>query len=270
MDDSTWRIEESNDFARVYCYVLAGKSRSLVIDTGLGILDIRAIAQKVTNLPLIVVNTHGHLDHVSHNYQFDRVYLSPADEEVFRAHTSYDVRYGFFKGLLAEKHLPGWLARLPVIRGHIRRLCSVPTRENRLAIEDGDSIDLGGRTIQVIATPGHTKGSICLLDTERRWLYTGDTVCSGGVLLHFDHSAGVATYLASIRRLIQMSESFDFMWPAHHILPLKAEILYMYVACAEAILAGTANTFDHHSATGTGIVARCGDVALSYRAEKGE
>lgn len=270
MDDATWRIEEGNGSARVYCYVLAGTSSSLVIDTGLGILDIRGIAQRLTSLPLIVVNTHGHLDHVSRNYQFDRVYLSPADEEVFRAQTSYDVRYGFVKGLLAEKHLPGWLVRLPVIRGHIRRLCSVPARENRLAIADGDTIDLGGRTIRAIATPGHTMGSICLLDTERRWLYTGDTVCAGGVLLHFDHSAGVATYLESIRRLMQMSESFDLMWPAHHILPLKTEKLEEYVACAETILAGTANTFVHHSAAGTGIVARCGGVALSYRAEKSE
>ena len=270
MDDATWRIEEGNGSARVYCYVLAGKTSSVVIDTGLGILDIRDIAEKLTRLPLIVVNTHGHLDHVSRNYQFERVYLSPADEEVFRAHTSYDVRYGFIKGLLGEKHLPGWLVRLPLIRGRVRRLCSVPVRENRVPIADGDTIDLGGRTLRAIATPGHTTGSICLLDMQRRWLYTGDTVCAGGVLLHFDHSAGVETFLASIRRLMQLRESYDLMWPAHSTLPLKPEKLEEYAACAEAILAGTANTFLHHSAAGTGIVARCGGVALSYRADKSE
>ena len=270
MDHATWRIEEGNGSARVYCYVLAGTTKSLVIDTGLGILDIRGIAETLTDLPLIVVNTHGHLDHVSRNYQFDRVYLSPADEEVFRAHTSYDVRYGFIKGLFAEKHLPGWLVRLPLIHGRVRRLCTIPARENRVPIADGDSIDLGGRTIRAIATPGHTMGSICLLDTQRRWLYTGDTVCAGGVLLHFDHSAGVETYLASIRRLMQQSVSFDLMWPAHSTLPLKPGKLEEYAACAEAILAGTASTQLHHSAAGTGIVARCGSVALSYRIDKTE
>ena len=224
LDASTWRIEEGKGAGRVYCYVLAGEKSSIVIDTGLGILDIRRIAESLTSLPISVVNTHGHLDHVSHNYQFDCVYRQIADEDVFRAHTSEAVRSEYIKGLLAEKHLPGWLIRLPLIRKVVRRLCTIPPLENRTAIADGDTFDLGGRKLQVIETPGHTKGSICLLDVERRQLYTGDTVCAEGVLLQFDHSADVATYLRSIRRLMEMRLDLRTVWMAFGGVPWSSRI----------------------------------------------
>ena len=98
-------------------------------------------------------------------------------------------------------------------------------------------LDLGGRTLEVICTPGHTPGSVCLLDIERRQLFSGDTVCDEGVLLNLDHSTSVETFKESILRLKAASERFGPIWPAHHALPLDHSWMDEYIHCADQILA---------------------------------
>ncbi|MHC1740378.1 MAG: MBL fold metallo-hydrolase [Anaerolineaceae bacterium] len=249
----------------VYSYLLCGSNRAVLVDSGFGLTDMKRITDELTSLPVSVVDTHGHLDHISCNYQYETALLHPADEAIFLEHSQSEARRNLLRGLLTEAKLPGWLLELPGVKGTVNKFAVVPERNNRQPLSDGMRLDLGGRTLEVIATPGHTPGSVCLLDVERRWIYTGDTCCAMGVLLMFDHSCPVETFRDSILRLNAESSRFDKNWPAHHELPLDHTWIDDYLGCAEKILSGAPADSSRKSAVGDSSIMKYGRIALSYR-----
>ena len=265
MDDQTWRIVDGFGKATVYSYLLTGSSSAILIDTGMGLIDMKHITDELTSLPVAVVNTHGHLDHISCNHQYEKAYLHPADEAVFTQHSKYDYRYMLLAGMLTEAKLPSWLLKLPIISGVAKKFSAIPEKNNRSPLSDGMRLDLGGRTIEIICTPGHTPGSVCLLDVERRQLFSGDTVCDEGILLNLDHSTSVETFKKSILRLKAASERFGPIWPAHHALPLDHSWLDEYIQCADQILAGADTPVSISSPVGNAQVAKYGRIRIAYR-----
>jgi glyoxylase-like metal-dependent hydrolase (beta-lactamase superfamily II) len=265
MDDQSWRIIDGFGKSTIYSFLLCGTEKAVLIDTGMGFTDMKHITDQLTSLPVAVVNTHGHLDHIARNYQYETAYLHPADEAVFLQHSDYDYRYFLLKGLLAESKLPEWLLKLPIVCGQVKKFCTIPARDNRHPLADGMRLDLGGRTLEVICTPGHTPGSVCLLDIERRQLFSGDTVCDEGVLLNLDHSTSVETFKESILRLKAASERFGPIWPAHHALPLDHSWMDEYIHCADQILAGTDTAVSISSPVGDAQVAKYGRISIAYR-----
>jgi len=265
MDDQSWCIIDGFGKATIYSFLLCGTEKAVLIDTGMGFIDMKHITDQLTSLPVAVVNTHGHLDHIARNYQYETAYLHPADEAVFLQNSSYDYRSFLLKGTLAESKLPEWLLKLPIARGQVKKFCTIPARDNRRPLSDGMRLDLGGRTLEVIATPGHTPGSICLLDIERRYIYTGDTCCAKGVLLMLDHSCPVETFRDSILRLKAESSRFDKNWPSHHELPLDHSWMDDYIGCAERILSGAPADEIRTSILGETPVMKYGRIAITYR-----
>jgi len=265
MDDQTWRIIDGFGKGTIYSFLLCGTEKAVLIDSGMGFTDMKHTTEQLTSLPVSVVNTHGHLDHIARNYQYETAYLHPTDEAVFIQHSSYDYRYFLLEGMLAESKLPEWLLKLPIARGQVKKFCTIPARDNRRPLSDGMRLNLGDRTLEVICTPGHTPGSVCLLDIERRQLFSGDTVCDEGVLLHLEHSNSVETFKESILRLKAASKRFGLIWPAHHALPLDQSWMDEYITCADQIIAGTAETEQISSAIGAGLVTKFGRIGLVYR-----
>lgn len=149
-------------------YVVDGKERALVIDTGMAAGDVRKIIEKLTPRPYALALTHGHGDHSFHAARFEKVYLSMKDSDMLFAH-----------------RFPG--QRVP--------------DETRLAnLEDGDEIDLGGTVLKVIALPGHTPGSLLFVDETHRCVFTGDAVGSGSVAwLQVPGASKLTDYARSIR-----------------------------------------------------------------------
>lgn len=268
MDAQTWRIIDGFGKGTVYSYLLAGTERAVLIDSGMGFLNLKPITDALTALPVSVINTHGHLDHIGSNHQYEVAYLHPADEAVFREHSDNAYRRRMLAGLLAEAKLPAWLLDLPLVRGEVRKFTSLPSCANRQPLSDGQQLDLGGRTLEVIATPGHTPGSVCLLDIERRQLFSGDTVCAEGVLLMLDHSTPVETFRQSLLHLRTMTSRFGDTWPAHHHLPLDHGWMDEYIACADEIMAGRASASTISSPVGGGLVAKFGRITLAYRPDQ--
>ncbi|MBR4393502.1 MAG: MBL fold metallo-hydrolase [Oscillospiraceae bacterium] len=262
IDENTWCIEESNGM--VYGFLLAGRDRAVLLDTGFGTCDYKKMAASVTALPVDVINTHGHLDHVSQNYAFDRAYLHPADETVFREHTDAAMRLGYIRMLLREAKLPAFLVDSGLVKLLTKKVCEIPAKDNRLPLRDGEEFDLGGRTLRIIYTPGHTPGSVCVLDAEKRRLFSGDTVCDEGVLLNFDHSCSVKTFRESIEKLKSMSDQWDEIWPAHHLKPIDNSFLDLYLTCTDGILAGAEKEKDVPGL----LVREKGRIKLCYTADK--
>ncbi len=194
IDESTWAIDEG----MVRSYLLAGKERALLIDTGNGAGDMKALVRSLTDRPVMLVNTHADPDHTGCNGQFDTPYLHPAE-------------FCYF-----EERYPG--------KAH-------------LTLPDNAKIYLGDRWVEVLLIPGHTCGSIALLDEERRYLFSGDMVSESPIFM-FGPQRSMLAFYASMERLSRQAEFFDSIYPAHGPMPLKTEIITRLMGCCEAALAG--------------------------------
>ncbi len=138
-----------DDAGESVCYVIEGKTHAMVIDTANGHEDLQKIVRTLTNLPLIVVDTHGHPDHIFGNVYFDEAWLHPDD---------FALADSFFDEM-KEGDQAGGLKPCPV---------------KPLAI--GQVFDLGELELEVVSLRGHTPGSIGLLDRKDRILFTGDGI----------------------------------------------------------------------------------------------
>jgi len=186
------------DEGMVKSYLLAGSERALLIDTGNGAGDLRKVVDTLTQKPVMLVNTHADGDHTGCNDQFDAPYLHPSEFTYF------------------EERNP-WKPHLP--------------------IPDNAKLYLGDRWVEVLLIPGHTCGSIALLDEERRYLFCGDMISESPIFM-FGPQRSMFAYYASMDRLARQSEYFDKIFPAHGPMPLSPEIIQRLMECCEAAIAG--------------------------------
>lgn len=195
INNDTWRIEE--DGARFF--LLTGKERALLVDSGMMVHNAREIAESLTKLPLSLLNTHADMDHIGSNAQFESFYMHPAEETNYR-------RSGG--------------------TGTI-----IPIRE-------GDTLDLGGRELEIIHLSGHTPGSVAVLDKDRRVLISGDPIQAHGNIFMFGEHRNMQDYIASLARLEKRTDAFDEIWPSHADFPVEPELIEKLRDGAERILAG--------------------------------
>ena len=182
-------------------FLLTGTERALLVDSGMTVHCAKEIAEGLTGLPVSLFNTHADPDHIGSNGEFDRFYMHPAEESNYRS------RGG---------------------TGDIQ-----PVRE-------GDVIDLGGRKLAVIGLPGHTPGSIALLDIDARVLISGDPIQQGTVFM-FGPQRNMAEYIGSLERLEQHRDKFDWLWPSHGVFPVGRDTLDLVRRCAGKIVRGEAD-----------------------------
>lgn len=161
INETTWLIEEKTKMNQGLCYLLCGEEKALLIDTGLGYKDLPGTIRALTDLPVEVVNTHGHVDHIGGNHYFDHIWLHEKDQEIFRRHTDPD----YTLGLLTEG-MPAFVK--PVFKFLAKDMLHVDPSGSYHSFGDDMVFHLGGRDIEVIPTPGHTPGSVCLLPRPPR------------------------------------------------------------------------------------------------------
>ena len=157
--EGLYRIENSE----VFMDLLVGEHHALLFDTGYGFDDLHGLVRRITDLPLYVVNSHGHVDHACGNWQFSEVFIHPADVQLCMEHNGPDMRM-----LEMDR------AVLPVgfsMEDYLSHDCGFLR-----PVQEGDVFDLGGKTLDVVELPGHTRGSIGLYLREKRMLYVGDAV----------------------------------------------------------------------------------------------
>lgn len=217
INDHIWLMDDHGDAT---WYVVAGSERAMVIDTSIGLSNVRQEAEKVTGLPLICVNTHGHGDHIGGNWSFDRAYMNPADLP------------------MAEESM-----KWPEVQEAMRQLgIRFPAFE---PIEDGQVFDLGGLSLQALYLPGHTPGEIVLLDRQDRILFSGDGII-GHLWLQLEDSLPVSRQIESMERLLPLRDQFDTILHGHCQRPVGAELFDTLLAALRDLEAGnTAGDIDY-------------------------
>lgn len=195
INDATWRIEDSG----VRFFLLVGAEKALLVDSGMRTRDAKQIAESITKLPIMLLNTHADPDHISGNGSFDCFYMHPDEEENYRAHGG---------------------------SGTI------------LPVKDNDIIDLGNRPLKIIYIPGHTPGSIAILDINNRVLISGDSVQDGNIFM-FKERRNLPLYVESMKKLSMHTDEFDTIYPSHGSFPVSPDLIAKLREGAEQILNGT-------------------------------
>ena len=205
-----YAINEPRQEEQVTSFLIVGSKRAVLFDSGLGIGRISEVVRKLTALPVTVLNSHTHFDHVGGNREFTDVRNldDPFSQSNARGEVGEALRE-YAKDTLAEDRVCGSLPSAVASRTY-----SMPTWQASAAVKDGERLDLGGRTLEVVQTPGHTPDSMCLLDAANGLLFTGDTYYAGEVFL-WAPETDVARYEASIERLAGLAPGLRLLLPAH-------------------------------------------------------
>ncbi len=216
IDEDTYVICENKHPEETRCYLVCGKERNLLIDTGLGIGNIGSVVNNITNgcdKPIAAVATHIHWDHIGGHKYFSDFYVHSAEVEWVSG--KFPLSIDFIKKMLSKDcKLPDWfdLDGYSIFEG-------TPSR----VLKDHDVIDLGNRRIEVFHTPGHSPGHMCFWEEERGYLFSGDLAYKGTLFANYP-STDPKAYLSSLERIAELH--IKRLLPAHHSLDIRPEIIF--------------------------------------------
>lgn len=246
-----WQID---DHKAANIYVVEGTDSTLVIDTGIGAADLASAVRKLSSKPLIVVNTHGHPDHTGANYQFEKVYIHPADMDAARATNTPENREAMSK-TMQQGQKP---AENEIYKGEVYNTKLMPVHE-------GNVFRLGGRNVQVMETPGHTPGEICLLDIENKLLFTGDNN-NTLVWLFLPTCKPLHEYLVSLEKQEKRISEFTTIFPGHGI-PMSSDFIKDQISCVKGILDKSLEAKPYKSFAGESKVSTYGRASVAFNPE---
>jgi len=208
-------VMEPAHWEQVISYLIVGRETAVLLDTGMGIADIRSLVRQLTDRPVTVVNSHYHWDHIGDNHRFGHIGIHAAEAPFLEQDAPEE--------LLREAMRPEnfWGPAPPDFDPAGYRI--VPSRADRL-LDEADVLELGGRRLQVLHTPGHSPGSICLLSENEGLLFGGDTVYAGPLYVQFEDSDFHA-YHETMKRLSALASDLELVLPGHNLTPLEPEIL---------------------------------------------
>jgi glyoxylase-like metal-dependent hydrolase (beta-lactamase superfamily II) len=227
-------IYEPHQSEEVISYLVLGTHKGLLFDTGMGIGDIRKLVAGLTTLPVSVLNSHTHNDHVGDNWRFTDIY--GMDTDFTRANAK-----GSREDAQAEI-APGQICGELPTGFNSQDYATKPFRISHW-LHDGDKIALGGRSLQIIATPGHTPDSIALWDEKNGLLFTGDTFYPGPIFLYRPET-DLDAYVASVKKLAALAPRPQLLLPAHNVPVAEPGYLPQVAAAIEQVRSGKRKAVD--------------------------
>ena len=225
--DGTFAIYEPHQAEEVISYLIIGHKQALLFDTGMGIANIHKVVTQLTSRPVVVLNSHTHNDHVGGNSLFTFVFGMDTAFTRANAKGSRDD---------AQEELgPGMICgSLP--RGFDAKAYATRPWHISLSVHDGFKVNLGARTVEIIATPGHTPDAIALIDRENGLLFTGDTYYPGPIWL-FRPETDLDAYVASVKKLAALEPQVKLVLGAHNVPVAEPAILGRLVTAIEDVRA---------------------------------
>ena len=238
-------------------YLLEGSEKAALIDSGLGFGSLLEAVRELTQKPVILLLTHGHVDHAMGAEEFGEVWMSPLDREIFLRHSDLSVR----KNELAISPLAK--------RGADWTIQPAADPDRFHPLEAGSRFDLGGVTLETFPCPGHTPGSMVFLCPEERILFSGDAFSNSTLLL--DPAAPtVEEYLETLLALApRLAGRFDRVLEAHTTGELPPDILEGVIAVCREVLRGESQRILCEFRGLSGVFAKKQDPVTLGRADGG-
>ncbi len=222
-------IAEPGHYEDVKSYLVEGERDVAVLDTGMGVGDFAGLVRSLTHRDPIVLHSHAHFDHIGASDRFERVLVHPAEAD--------DLRAGYPNERFRNWFRAEYLNEVPLPDGFSPQEARIPGAQPTGYLHHEDVIDLGGRSLEVFHTPGHSPGGITLLDRERRALFPGDAVYAGP-MFSFRNDSDPVAYRESLRLLAELASLVDVVYPSHNAVPLTPEDVVGMHEAYEEIWAG--------------------------------
>ena len=213
IDDQTFAISEYKHYEETHCYLVLGQEKAALVDTGLGVCNIKNVVDDLTKLPIIVLTTHVHWDHIGGHKYFDNVAVHEAEKEWIAVNFPLpleDVKKSLTK-VACDFPKEFNIDNYQVFRGIPQKI-----------LHDGDVVDLGGRKIQTTHTPGHSPGHCCFYEPEKKYLYSGDLIYKG-CLYAFYPTTDPQLFYQSIKRV--QKYNIKRVLPGHHELNISTSLI---------------------------------------------
>jgi len=245
-------VYEPHQFEETISYLIAGDKQAVLFDTGMGIGDLKKVTAELTPLPIVVLNSHTHNDHVGDNWQFETIYGMDTDFTRKNAQGSREDA----QAELAPGQICGQLPKGFDPETYVTRPWKITAY-----LHDGDRIDLGGRWLEVIATPGHTPDAISLLDRANGLLFTGDTYYPGPIWLYRPET-DLEAYGASIRRLAALTPQIKTVLGQHNVPVAPPSVLPRLVTAFQAVRDGK---IPATPASDGNVIYKVGDISFLMR-----
>lgn len=203
IDENTFAISEYKHWEETHSYLLLGNDKALLIDTGLGVANIKKVVDNLTKLPLIVATTHIHWDHIGGHIYFDNIAVYENEEQWL---INFPLPLAVVKSNLQKNNcvFPENfdIGKYTVFQGH-----------PQIILHDNEIIDLGNRKIEVIHTPGHSPGHCCYFEIDKGYLFSGDLIYKGCLDIYYP-TTNISDFENSIIKVMQLS--VNRILPAHH------------------------------------------------------
>ena len=207
LNKNTYAIYEPNQWQEAISYLLIGSERAMLVDTLQGISNLKFVVDQLTELPIIVINTHSHYDHIGSNYQFDTIY------GLQNTYTANNAR-GLSNQELQGNVTPGSIWKnLP--KNFSFEFYESKSYKIDKFVKNGDVIDLGNRIIEVIHVPGHSPDSIILIDKKSRLMLTGDSFYPAPIYVYSD-SSSFQDFFISSQIMFSYRDDVDYLLPGHN------------------------------------------------------
>jgi glyoxylase-like metal-dependent hydrolase (beta-lactamase superfamily II) len=227
--ENVFAISEPGHWEQVISYLIVGTESALLLDTGMGIGNIHELTTGLTPKPVSVVNSHYHWDHIGDNHRFEHIAIHASEAPLLEEEPQ--------EGLLLEAMKPENFWGDPPESFDPAQYRILPSKATRL-LGDGDLLDLGKRRLRVLHTPGHSRGSICLLSEEEGLLFAGDTIYAGPLYVQFEES-DLEEYRETMERLSGLAGALQSVLPGHNQTPLDPHILVEVHEGFEQIASGS-------------------------------
>jgi len=271
IEPGVWIVAEPG---HVSSWLIAGRDRSILLDTGLGVGDIAAAIADVAPSPVEIVCSHAHFDHIGGNASFASIAIHERGAPSLRGGVGNDLLRCY--GEIAASLWADWPAFAAADRQGFHVLgpdeqmrpwpppgldveawTIAPSKATTL-LADGDQVDLGDRVLRVIHTPGHAADHICLLDERAGILFAQDQAYYGPHLLYGAESSLDDWALSQRRLASEVAIGVRVIYTAHCFRPaVPPRLLGELAEAAERTLAGDVATV---AATGLfGEPVRCAD-----------
>jgi len=213
IDNETFAISEYGHWEETHCYLLLGTERAVLIDTGLGVANIKSVVDSITSLPVLVITTHVHWDHIGGHKYFENIAVHQMEVEWLSNNFPISLEMVKENLMLKPCNFP--------CDFDIDNYCIFKGQPTTI-LRDDDVIDLGNRKIKTIHTPGHSPGHCCFYEEEKGYLFSGDLIYKG-CLDAFYPSTDPFAFMQSVNKIKNLL--IRKILPAHHQLNICADFI---------------------------------------------